>query len=49
MFSVLTLFVYMVIKGTVSRDFLPSVFFSLNGAPGPPDSWDKAVLNIDSN
>jgi hypothetical protein len=33
-------------KGTVSRDFRPSVFFSLNGTPGPPDSWAKAVLNI---
>jgi hypothetical protein len=23
--------------------------FLLNGTPGPPDSWAKAVLNIDSN
>jgi hypothetical protein len=36
-------------KGTVSRDFLPSVFFSLNCTPGSPDSWAKTVLHIDSN
>jgi hypothetical protein len=35
-------------KETVSRYFWPS-FFSLNGTPGGPDSWAKAVLNIDSN
>jgi hypothetical protein len=29
-------------KGTVSRDFGPSVF-SLNGTPGSPDPWAKAV------
>jgi uncharacterized protein YegL len=28
--------------------FRPSVFL-LNGTPGSPDSWAKAVLNIDSN
>jgi hypothetical protein len=37
-------FVSMFLKGTVSRDFLPSVF-SLNGTPGCPD----AFLNIESN
>jgi hypothetical protein len=36
------------LKGKVSRDFRPS-FFSLNGTPGSPDSWAKAVLNIDLN
>jgi hypothetical protein len=36
------------IKGTVSRDFLPSGF-SLNGTSGYPDSRAKAVLNTDSN
>jgi hypothetical protein len=36
-----------VFKGTESRDFRPSVF-SLNCNPGSPDSWAKAVLNIDS-
>jgi hypothetical protein len=35
-------------KGTVSRDFRTLVF-SLNGTPGPPYSWAKVVLNIDSN
>jgi hypothetical protein len=35
-------------KGTVSRDFRPLVF-SLTGTPGSPDSWAKAVLNMDSN
>jgi hypothetical protein len=35
-------------EGTVSRDFRPLVFL-LNGTPGSPDSWAKAVLNIDSN
>jgi hypothetical protein len=34
------------LKGTVSRDFRPLVF-SLNCTLGPPDSWDKAVSNID--
>jgi hypothetical protein len=33
------------IKGTFSRDFRPSVFSSIN-TPGPPDSWAKAVSNI---
>jgi hypothetical protein len=36
-------------KGTVSRDFRPSVFFSLHSTPGCHDSWAKAVLNVDSN
>jgi hypothetical protein len=36
------------IKGKVSRDFRPSVF-SLNGTHGGPNSWAKAVLNLDSN
>jgi hypothetical protein len=31
------------IKGTVSRDFRPSVFSSIN-TPGPPDSWAKATM-----
>jgi hypothetical protein len=35
-------------KGTVSQDFRPLVF-SLNGTSGSPDSWAKAVLNIDLN
>jgi hypothetical protein len=35
-------------KGTVSRDFRPSVF-SLTCTPGSPDSWAKTVLHIDSN
>jgi hypothetical protein len=35
-------------KGAVSRDFHLRIF-SLNGTPGSPDSWPKAVLNIDSN
>jgi hypothetical protein len=29
--------------------FLSLGFFSLNGTPGSPDSWAKAVLNIDLN
>jgi hypothetical protein len=35
-------------KGTVSRDFRPSVF-SLNCTPGSPDSCAKTVLHLDSN
>jgi hypothetical protein len=35
-------------KGTVSRDFLPSVFSS-NNPPQGPDSWAKAVSNMASN
>jgi hypothetical protein len=30
---------YSRLKGTLSRDFRPSVFCSLNGTPGSPDSW----------
>jgi hypothetical protein len=37
-----------IIKGTVSRDFLPLVFSS-NCTPGSPNSWAKTVLHIDSN
>jgi hypothetical protein len=36
------------IKGTFSRDFRPLVF-SVKRYPRVPDSWAKAVLNIDSN
>jgi hypothetical protein len=36
------------LKGTVSRDFRPSVF-SFNCTPGSPDSWAKTVLHIDLN
>jgi hypothetical protein len=32
-----------------SQDIFDPRFFSLNGTPGGPDSWAKAVLNIDSN
>jgi hypothetical protein len=35
------------LKGTVARDFRPSVFSSINNN-GPPDSWAKAVSNINS-
>jgi hypothetical protein len=34
------------LKVTVSRDFRPSVFFSLNDTPGPPDSWADVVFRI---
>jgi hypothetical protein len=37
-----------VVKGTVSRDFRPSVFFGKQYPSGSPDSWAKAVLNINS-
>jgi hypothetical protein len=43
----LVLYLCVFFKGTVSRDFRPSVL-SLNGTPGGPDSWAKAVLNFDS-
>jgi hypothetical protein len=36
------------LKGQSHEIFDPR-FFSLNGTPGFPDSWAKAVLNIDSN
>jgi hypothetical protein len=36
-----------IFKGIVSRDFQP-LLFSSNNTPGPTDSWDKAVSNIDS-
>jgi hypothetical protein len=35
-------------KGQCHEIFDP-LFFSLNCTPGCPDSWAKAVLNIDSN
>jgi hypothetical protein len=34
------------LKGQSHKIFDPR---SLNGTPGSPDSWAKAVLNIDSN
>jgi hypothetical protein len=37
-----------VLKGQSHESFDPK-FLSLNGTPGSPDSWDKTVLNIDSN
>jgi hypothetical protein len=37
------------VKGTVSRDFRPSVFFHQTIPPGPPDSRAKAFLNSASN
>jgi hypothetical protein len=36
------------LKGQCREIFGPR-YFSLNGSPGSPDSWAKAVLNIDSN
>jgi hypothetical protein len=36
------------LKGQSHEIFDPR-FFSLNGTPGCPDSWAKAVFNIDSN
>jgi hypothetical protein len=32
-----------------SHEILYPQFFFLNGTPGSPDLWAKAVLNIDSN
>jgi hypothetical protein len=32
-----------------SHEIFDPWFFPLNGTPGCPDSWAKAVLNIDSN
>jgi hypothetical protein len=32
-----------------SHEIFDPRFYSLNGTPGSPDSWAKAVLNIDSN
>jgi hypothetical protein len=36
------------LKGQCHEIFDPR-FFSLNCTPGPPDSWAKTVLHIDSN
>jgi hypothetical protein len=40
---------FLFIKGTVSRDFRPSVFFPSNNTPWAPDSRAKAFLNSASN
>jgi hypothetical protein len=37
------------VKGTVSQDFRPSVFFSSNNTPWAPDSRAKSFLNSASN
>jgi hypothetical protein len=46
--KVVTSLLFIIFKGTVSRDFRPSVF-SLNCTPGSPESCAKTVLHIDSN
>jgi hypothetical protein len=40
--------IFAILKGQSHEIFDPR-FFWLNGTPGCPDSWAKAVLNIDSN
>jgi hypothetical protein len=39
---------YQILTGQSHEIFDPR-FFSLNGTPGCPDLWAKAVLNTDSN
>jgi hypothetical protein len=42
-FSTYRVYQHVIIKGTVSRDFRPSVFL-LNCTPGSPDSWVNTVF-----